>query len=271
MKVTLAGKALKARKVALSKVSSAPHPSDSNHPPQSLKMTWGGNSNVRRTRDEMVPVFLRVHGNQKRLVKQQDIKWSDPERAKEFARRLRLNQVVGEVYTLGQSGPGPRAKINFVQDLIDHRAELVNSDADVYLFSCLSNDLANMKIHDPRVLLVLVDNLFTLAESLPSAKLLLFQQVMPRYENLSCSPEVFMQNAEYVNDMIAVRCDANPICAVAKMGGLVYKNTPEGTKRPVTSEEGFVDGIHPIMDKYVQRIRMAVLENAKVVLGKVDC
>ena len=237
------------------------------YPPQELKLVIAGNSNARRTRDHYVPIKERKHGKKTLSVKPVDVSWSDPQRARDFSERLNISDIVKETYTVAQNGPGPRDKINFLQELIECRARLVNLDADIYYFCVLSNDLANMVSYDEGALLRLVHQLFELAESLPSAKLLLFQQVMPRYENLSGTPELFWKCAEYVNKKVKERCGKNRICAVAQMSGLLYMNTKKGPV-PCPSKVGFEDGIHPKKDKYHQRIRMAICKNAKIVLGE---
>ena len=223
-------------------------------------MTWAGNSNPRRCRDFLAPA------DQNFPPPNVDIDRNDLPRAAQMAERMGLSDEFQHIFTLTKRGAPHNGNIIFLRHLIESRDTLVELNTPVVLFSTLSNDIAQFTTFSPNLCLDLVNDLFELIEGLPNLKLAFIQCITPRSEHLSCPVEIFWKNAEKVNLLIAVRASACEKVVCLKLRGLKYENRG-GQKVMADINRVTLDGIHPRPNLYIQRLRMEVLENCKVLRG----
>ena len=194
----------------------------------------------------------------------QDITRDDQTRARECAEALGVSDEIEGVYSVTKSAPNQN--IVFINDLIQCRALVIERQCQILFLSVLSNDLARLTRFDAHTCIVLVDQVFTFAESIPGLKMVVIQAVLPRWGRLSASPDVFWENAEFVNHAVSLRCGLNPMFVQAPMKGLKYKDV-NGVKTRVERQDVVSDNIHPYMNLYTRRVKFELLQNIPVVMG----
>jgi hypothetical protein len=150
-----------------------------------------GHSFVRRLRDGLIPPWPSNRGR--------DIGIGSLNRASLLSRKFNISRHVGRVYTFSD-GVVRIGDIARAQHFIDQIAP------GILLIDIGSNDLARIDVVDPLHMLRLATSLTDMALTFCARKVI-FNAILPRTGNITCTPETFRANAEHFNTYLMNICD----------------------------------------------------------------
>ena len=233
------------------------------HP--NFKLTTAGHSNVRRMRDSLVPKKARRHGKLGQLyIQNTDVSPSDPTRAAEFAKRLKLDKVISHVYTVTN---GYHGKCVFLNQLIAEKRAIENTDPHILLVDSGANDIANLPTFQPDTATYLATQMYSFVSSFNDIRLIIVNAIIPRANRLAGSKEVFWSNASEYNKKLESLLEKEDYMVFNGMPGLRYLDI-NGKKFPKPTEEILTDGIHPKPELYHKNIQRTVLKYKAIAEGE---
>ena len=230
-----------------------------------MNLVYIGHSFARRCKDTLVPEFRCSDG---RRMASRDISMNHGARAGALAIALRIDHIFQAVYTETNG-------LYLVKQLDRSTLLLTTTSPQAAIIDIGSNDIANVSEVDPNKMLKLATDVHNFACEI-QPRLVVVQAVLPRTENLSCTTETFVTNADRYNQILRNLCEATTDKAVVfnAMRGFWLKNESGdcvGTPQPNPVKNWSTDGIHA--DKpdgqwlYQQRLRLVLLDNAYRING----
>ena len=183
-----------------------------------------------------------------------DVQASQSERARILCEKLCLNQHFQHVFTVSDN-------IVFIGDLLNATPSIVDTCPSVLLIDIGSNDVARMINHSPSQTLDLACQIMDVV-ALVQAKSTIINAILPRTANISCSPDVFLENSSNFNNYISNFTSAQDNVYYNKMKGFHFYYDHMGAELRLPVFHWSSEGIHcngTSMPKYISRLRRAIL------------
>ena len=179
---------------------------------------------------------------------------SQSERAKTLCEKLCLDQQFDHVYTVSDN-------IVFVDDLLNATLFIIDSCPSVLLTDIGFNDFAHLTQRAPAQTLNLACRIMDVV-GLVQAKSMIVNAILPRTVNISCSPDVFLENSADYNNYMSNFAAVHDNVHYNKMKGFHFYDDHKGVEFRMPVSQWSSAGIHcnaTSMPKYISHTRRALL------------
>ena len=198
-------------------------------------ITLAGHSFVRRARNSLV--YDHTLG---------DVNASQSERAKTLCEKLCLDQQFDHVYTVSDN-------IVFLDDLLNAAHFIIDSCPSVLLIDIGSNDVAHLIQRAPAQTLNLACRIMDVV-GLVQAKSTIVNAILPRTVNISCSPDVFLENSADYNNYMSNFAAVHDSVHYNKMKGFIFVMTTKESNSECQCHSGHLMAsivmLHPCQNIY---------------------
>lgn len=228
-----------------------------------------GHSFVRRSKCAMLGE--RYHKNTYMDTDNGNIDKNTTTEARQLAKDYRVTNKISRIHTHAKG-------IAFIGDILEKPTHLTSLTPDMIVFELGSNELAQLKDGwDRNRIFIIANQLKGLAAYFCPNTICVFMGVLPRVNNISCTPESFRIYANWFNDFLrqfaktSMRGIYPQNLRYHHMQGWAYKKDNRGRDVERSASEWLGhDNIHPhkrvFKDKYAHTFRKAMLNNENLPL-----